>query len=103
MYSYKIHRIAAKYLRDIIEPELSSLCGLSVDQEWESYYKKSNVPGIRQGFFLLITFIITVISLIYLWSLNKVNCLVLTFATIIYVVFIIILFVYYIKGYQTNK
>jgi len=70
MYSYEIHRTAARYLRKIIEPELAFLCGTSVDIEWETYYKKNKVPGIRHGFFLLMMGIVSILSLAYLWSKN---------------------------------
>ncbi|MBI5294908.1 MAG: hypothetical protein HY869_05490 [Chloroflexi bacterium] len=52
LYSYRIHRLLSKYLRDVIEPELSRLYEVPIDVEWENWYSKNAVPGIRRSFFL---------------------------------------------------
>ena len=48
MYSYTIHRTAARYLREKIEQELANLCGTPIDMEWENYYSEEakKIPGI---------------------------------------------------------
>ncbi len=78
MYSYEIHRFAAQYLRDEIEPKLAKLCGTPSNIEWETYYKgkktdpeklgkETKVPGIRSWFFLTWMVTITVIYICYVW------------------------------------
>jgi len=78
MYSYEIHRFAAQYLRDEIEPKLAELCGTPNNIEWETYYKgekiapektekEAKVPGIRRLFFLAWMVIITVVYICYVW------------------------------------
>jgi hypothetical protein len=103
MYSYKIHRAAARYLREKIEPELAFLCGTEVSMEWETYYKKNNVPGIRHWFFLLMMIVITAISLTYLWSVGKLDCSILIVATVVYVIFMIWIFIWRIIEYFKEK
>ena len=65
LYSYRIHRLLAKYLKDIIEPELAQLCGISLEMEWESWYGRHAVPGIRRSFFLGSLWILCIISPLY--------------------------------------
>ena len=67
LYSYRVHHVLSKYLRDEIEPELARLCGIRANQEWENYYKTQRVPGIRRKFFLCALWVVTVLSLVYLW------------------------------------
>lgn len=67
LYSYRIHRILARYLRENIEPELARLCGISPEMEWENYYAAHAVPGIRQIFFICALWIVCLASLLYLW------------------------------------
>jgi hypothetical protein len=66
LYSYKLHDALAGYLRDILEPELSELCHIKLEHEWESYYSGINVPGIRRIFFLWSMWIVSSLSVIYL-------------------------------------
>jgi len=67
LYSYRVHDILAKYLREEIEPELARLCGTPPNKEWETYYKTQNVPGIRRQFFLFALWAVYALSLLYLW------------------------------------
>lgn len=67
LYSYQIHTVLASYLRKGIEPALSSLCGTSPELEWETFYKKYQVPGIRRNFFMVMLWVICAASLVYLW------------------------------------
>lgn len=65
LYSYRIHKLLAKYLREVIEPEIARLCRINVDLEWESWYSKNAVPGIRKTFFLGSLWIVTILSPLY--------------------------------------
>ena len=67
LYSYKIHSVIAKYLREEIEPELAHLCETPPEKEWEIYYKDQNVPGIRRDFFISAMWFVCILSLLYLW------------------------------------
>ncbi len=67
LYSYRIHRLLAVYLREKIEPELARLCGTSPTIEWETYYAAHAVPGIRRTFFLGALWVVCIASLAYLW------------------------------------
>ena len=71
LYSYKVQRILAEYLRCKIEPELAHLCGTSPDLEWETYYQRHAVPGIRESFFKWALWVVCVASLIYLWIVES--------------------------------
>lgn len=65
LYSYRIHRLLSKYLREVIEPELSRLCGVPLEIEWENWYTKNAVPGIRKSFFLGSLWTICILSPLY--------------------------------------
>lgn len=89
LYSYRIHHFLAKYLREEIEPELAGLCRISVNKEWENYYKDTAglMPGIRRQFFLYALWVVSASSLIYLWltGFNQLGAAVLGVATTVYV------------------
>ena len=74
LYSYKIHNLLATYLRNEIETKIAKLCNIEVDCEWENYYKKHEVPGIRRWFFITALWIMCVILpigiFIYNYSIN---------------------------------
>jgi len=67
LYSYRVHSILARYLCEEIEPELSLRCETPSEKEWETWYQKQEVPGIRRSFFLRALWVVTSISLFYLW------------------------------------
>jgi hypothetical protein len=58
LYSYRIHGVIAGFLRTQVEPNLAQLCGISPEQEWEIYYQRHRVPGIRKTFFIAALWII---------------------------------------------
>lgn len=66
LYSYRIHIVAAKYLREKLEPELAEVCGVSKNLEWENFYNCNQVPGIRRMFFNVIPWIVLIGSYSYL-------------------------------------
>jgi fatty acid desaturase len=88
LYSYKIHRLLAQYLREEVEPELARLCGTAPDKEWETYYSKHAVPGIRRWFFQGTLWAVVALSLFYLWSeksvVNELGKTALIVVTIVY-------------------
>jgi hypothetical protein len=51
LYSYAIHDIGARYLRERLEPALSQRT-VSNEPGWENYYSRQERPGIRRHFFL---------------------------------------------------
>lgn len=92
LYSYRVHRLLAQYLRDEVEPELARGYGIDCDKEWENYYKKHNVPGIRRWFFLLTLWAVTIMSLVYLWLQENARTelgTALTVMSIVYMVLVI--------------
>ncbi len=66
LYSYRIHRLLAQYLREEIEPKLADLCGTDRGTEWESYYVRHTVPGIRRTFFLGTLWAVCILLSLYL-------------------------------------
>jgi len=89
LYSYEVHRVLARYLREEIEPALSSLCDTSPDLEWEGYYARHEVPGIRKQFFISALWAVLLVSLAYLFareSSDKGFLIVLTVVGSIYLV-----------------
>lgn len=87
LYSYRIHHVMAKYLHNEIEPELARLCGTPVNKEWEKYYYTQEVPGIRRQFFLVALWVVSVLSLGYLWlaERDQLGWLLLIVASVVYV------------------
>ena len=48
-YSYRVHEAQTKYLREVLEPSLRSLCATAND-EWETWYQAKMAPGRRRNF-----------------------------------------------------
>lgn len=93
-FSYSVHKVLAYYLRKGIEPALSSLCGTPLELEWETFYKKLLVPGIRRNFFMIMFWVICAASLVYLWITQSGEAsfrAVLWVVTIIYILAIIVI------------
>lgn len=87
LYSYRVHHVLAKYLREEIEPELACLCRTPVNKEWENYYNTQEIPGIRRQFFLATLWVVSALSLGYLWlaQRNQLGWLLLLAASVVYV------------------
>lgn len=66
LYSYRIHRVLTRYLRDVLEPELAETVGTSVELETETYYSHHAVAGIRRSFFIVALWVTTTSSLVFL-------------------------------------
>lgn len=67
LYSYMVHDLLAKYLRETIEPALAEQAGTEPEDEWEAYYKRHKVPGIRRTFFLYALWGVTVLTVVVLY------------------------------------
>jgi hypothetical protein len=59
--------LLAKYLRETIEPAIAAVAGTSEENEWEAYYKRHKVPGIRRTFFLYAQWGVTLLTLAVLY------------------------------------
>jgi hypothetical protein len=68
LYSYRVHKVLTKYLREKLEPELASAIGSAIDFELETYYSKHATAGIRKTFFLAALWVVTISSLTYLFA-----------------------------------
>jgi hypothetical protein len=66
LYSYRVHKVLAKYLREALEPELARLCGTKLRCEWENFYRQEHTPGIRRVFFVTALWVISAVSMGYL-------------------------------------
>ena len=89
LYSYRVHRLLARYLCEEIEPELARLCGTPPEKEWETWYKAHGVPGIRRWFFLIALWVVCITLLVYLWMVESEQGefrMVLIVATAVYIV-----------------
>jgi hypothetical protein len=71
LYSYRIHRVIAGFLRTQVEPNLAQLCGTPPEQEWETYYQRHTVPGIRQTFFIAALWIICLATPVILFFVER--------------------------------
>jgi hypothetical protein len=69
--SYRVHHIITKYLREEIEPKLALLHEFPTENEWETYYNKNAVAGIRRNFFMIILWVTSILSLAYLWLIER--------------------------------
>jgi len=68
LFSYRIHDVLAKYLREQIEPEFEKACGVPKAMEWESWYKASDLKvGIRREFFVWEMWAVTLLSMAFVW------------------------------------
>lgn len=70
-YSYRIHGLLAKYLREVIEPLLADLCHVDRNIEWETWYCQNAVPGIRKTFFIGSLWVVTIASPLYIAFTEK--------------------------------
>lgn len=68
LYSYRVHSILAKYLRQALEPELAKELDVDLSLEWENFYANNAVPGIRRSFFVSALWTVTLLSLGVLWA-----------------------------------
>lgn len=78
LYSYRVHDVLALFLREQLEPELAQRCDTQPDLEWEQFYKRQAIPGIRRTFFLWALWIVYVLTTGYLavrefWLANTTN------------------------------
>jgi hypothetical protein len=71
LYSYRIHRLLAKYTREVLEPEMAKICRTKPDWEWESWYCQNAVPGIRKSFFMVSLWVMTIGSPVYVAFAEK--------------------------------
>lgn len=89
-YSYAVHSVLSRQLREAIEPAIARLTGVSVEFEIENYYKTHRVPGIRRTFFMTSMWVMTVCTTLVIgltepsWSMDSI--LVLS-ASLLYWVF----------------
>jgi hypothetical protein len=68
LFSYRIHDVLTTYLRDEIEPEFVALSKFPTAKEWETWYQNSGLKvGVRRAFFVVQMWMVTVISLGYVW------------------------------------
>jgi len=72
LYSYRVHAVLAKYLREVVEPELAQICGTERRWEWEHYYSVEYRPGIRRRFFLTALWVVSTVSMAYLFMYNSI-------------------------------
>jgi hypothetical protein len=66
LYSYRIHKVLAGYLRDKIEPLCAAAAQTPSEAEFETWYKTQQTPGIRRTFFLGTLWVTTVLPIAYL-------------------------------------
>jgi Na+/melibiose symporter-like transporter len=71
LYSYKIHSTLASYLREKIELKMAEYYEIEKDYEWENYYKTQHVPGIRRIFFMVALWVVTILSIVFLWCTEQ--------------------------------
>jgi hypothetical protein len=59
LYSYAIHDLLARYLREQIEPAIADATGAGIEREWETWYLQQARSGIRRTFFLWAHWVVT--------------------------------------------
>jgi hypothetical protein len=70
LYSYRVHRLISKFLREVIEPRLAAGAASDPAQEWETYYEANAIPGIRKGFFIAALWVVTLASIAFLYAMQ---------------------------------
>lgn len=89
-YSYAVHSVLSRQLREAIEPAIARLTGVPVEFEIENYYKTHRAPGIRRTFFMTSMWVMTVCTTLVIgltessWTMDSI--LVLS-ASLLYWVF----------------
>jgi hypothetical protein len=66
-YSYRQHRLLARYLREVVEPALAARLRIAPTIEWELWYAAQAFPRKRYDFFFEVLWIICVSTPIYLF------------------------------------
>jgi hypothetical protein len=67
LYSYRMHDVLARYLREILEPQLTALCKINPAHEWQSYTFKTAKSGILRVFFLWAMWVVCSGLMTFLW------------------------------------
>ncbi|RKP51667.1 hypothetical protein D7Z26_18030 [Cohnella endophytica] len=67
MHSYRKHDLLARYLKDVLEPDLSSLHNIDPGREWQAYASKTTRSGNRRGLFLWTMWVVGAGAMVYLW------------------------------------
>jgi hypothetical protein len=73
LYSYRVHGVLAKYLREEIEPAIAKAAGTHLQAEWETWYSTHEIPGIRRSFFIYALWAVTLLTLGYLLFADSSN------------------------------
>lgn len=67
MFSYRKHDLLARYLREVLEPDLAKLHRIDPGREWQSFSSKADRSAHRKGLFLWTMWAICAGSMAYLW------------------------------------
>ncbi len=67
LHSYRKQEWLARYLREVVEPELTRLCQVDPTRELETYRHAAKGPGTRKVFFLWAMWVINAGAMTYLW------------------------------------
>jgi len=95
LYSYRVHHVLARYLREELEPLISDEVKVPLDVEWEYYYYQKRIPGIRRWFFMLTMWVVTGASMAYLFLCKPVEGL--SWVALLYVVVCIVVTIVFWK------
>jgi hypothetical protein len=68
LYSYEVHKVLARYLREVVEAQLAQTLGTRSKDEWENWYVSlgKQIPGIRSSFFKWVQWLILGITIFVL-------------------------------------
>ncbi len=107
LYSYRIHDVLVRYLRDEVEPFIAKVVTattVATDEsarwtehlEWENWYASKGRlrPGLRRRFFYWVAWLTTVGALAYLWVIERTDVtfqVVLAITTIAYLIALLVL------------
>ncbi|RED58094.1 hypothetical protein [Cohnella lupini] len=68
LHSYRKQDWLNRYMREVVEPELTRLCRLDPAREWETYHHAARGrSGTRRSFFLWAMWVVNAGSMTYLW------------------------------------
>jgi hypothetical protein len=69
LYSYEVHKVLARYLREVVENRLPQILGTQSEDEWEIWYVSlgKQIPGIRSSFFKWVQWLILGITILVLY------------------------------------
>lgn len=67
LHSYRKHDLLARYVREVLDPQLATLCKINPAHEWHSYEFKAAKSSALRSFYLLAMWVVCLGLMTFLW------------------------------------